>query len=193
MQFKRLPFITVYVILFITLSSPIFSQSISGKVIDAKAEVLPYANILLLNALDSSLVKGELSDEQGNFRFEVSSNQAYLISASYVGYIDFFSEAILSNEEEDHNLNDIILSEGVSLDEIQIVAKKPLFEQKIDRLVVNVASSVTSAGGTALEVLEKSPGVNVNRQSGALSLIGKQGVVIMINGKVTYQPAESIV
>jgi len=89
---------------------------------------------------------------------------------------------------------DVMLREDSQvLGEVEIVGRKALFEQKIDRLVVNVANSVTSAGGTALEVLERSPGVIVNRQSGALSLIGKDGVVVMINGKQSYQPASGII
>ena len=88
--------------------------------------------------------------------------------------------------------NVILREDSQVLGEVEIVGRKALFEQKIDRLVVNVANSVTSAGGTALEVLERSPGVVVNRQSDALSLIGKEGVVIMINGKQTYQPTAGI-
>jgi hypothetical protein len=82
---------------------------------------------------------------------------------------------------------------GVTLTQVQVTARKPLYEQKIDRLVVNVANSITAAGGTALEVLERSPGVIVNQQNNSISLVGKEGVVIMINGRITYQPAESIV
>lgn len=79
------------------------------------------------------------------------------------------------------------------LGEVSIVAKKPLFEQKIDRMVINVANSATNAGSSALEVLQRSPGVLVNRQNNAISLAGKAGVVIMINGKINRMPGDAIV
>jgi len=47
-----------------------------------------------------------------------------------------------------------LLAEEKQLDNVTVTARKPLFEQKIDRMVVNVANSITSAGNTALEVLE---------------------------------------
>jgi outer membrane receptor for ferrienterochelin and colicin len=60
-----------------------------------------------------------------------------------------------------------------------------LVEQKIDRTIVNVDAAVTNVGATALEVLENSPGVQVDRD-GNVSLKGKQGVLILIDGKQSY-------
>jgi hypothetical protein len=92
-----------------------------------------------------------------------------------------------------HNLGKITVNEASELKTVEIIAKKPLFEQKIDRLVVNVENSVTSAGSTALDVLERSPGVVVNRQDNTISLSGKNGVVVMINGKLNYMTPEAAV
>jgi outer membrane receptor protein involved in Fe transport len=91
-------------------------------------------------------------------------------------------------------LNPLIAEEDVThLDEVQVVAKKPIYEQQIDRLVINVENSITSTGTTALDVLEKSPGVNVNRQSGTLALGGKDGVLVMINGKESHMPVSAAI
>jgi outer membrane receptor protein involved in Fe transport len=68
-----------------------------------------------------------------------------------------------------------------------------MFEQKIDRMVINVKSSIADAGGTALEVLEKSPGVTINRQNNNIALNGKNGVTVMINGRISYMPADALV
>ncbi|NNE15089.1 MAG: TonB-dependent receptor, partial [Saprospiraceae bacterium] len=186
--------ITVSLFIIVCQKSLLYSQgNLKGKVIDDNQEALAYANVLLLNSIDSSLIRGELTDDGGNYIFQAVDQGSYLISSSYLGYSDYYSEVINISNNQDLRMDDIILSEGVSLDEVQVVAKKALFEQKIDRLVVNVASSLTSAGGTALEVLEKSPGVIVNRQSNNISLVGKDGLSVMINGKLTYQPVESII
>jgi len=60
-------------------------------------------------------------------------------------------------------------------------------------MVINVENSIVSAGGTALEVLERSPGVNVNRQSNSIAIAGKEGVVVMVNDKISYMPASALV
>ena len=69
---------------------------------------------------------------------------------------------------------------------MNITAKKPMFEQKIDRMVINVANSITNTGSTALEVLMRSPGVTVKQQNNTLSINGKDGVILILNGKVNH-------
>ena len=81
----------------------------------------------------------------------------------------------------------------VKLQDVKVEAKKPMFEQKIDRMVINVKNSITDAGGTALDVLYKSPGVTVNMQNNTIAINGKNGVVVMINGKISYMSMESLV
>ncbi|MEP6750771.1 MAG: outer membrane beta-barrel family protein, partial [Bacteroidota bacterium] len=71
--------------------------------------------------------------------------------------------------------------------------KKPLLEQKIDRLVINVENSITSAGSTALEILERSPGVIVDHQNNLITMNGKNGVELMINGKMSHLPLAAVV
>ncbi|MEI9911049.1 MAG: hypothetical protein WDO71_16065 [Bacteroidota bacterium] len=60
-------------------------------------------------------------------------------------------------------------------------------------MVVNVAGSITAAGSTALEVLERSPGIIVDHQNNALSMNGKGGVVVMINGRISRMPIASVI
>ena len=83
--------------------------------------------------------------------------------------------------------------DALMLDAVEVKARKPLFEQRIDRLVVNVAESITSAGSTALEVLERSPGVIVNRQNNDISMAGKSGVIVMINNKISRLPMDALI
>src|SRR6186713_2283835 len=72
-----------------------------------------------------------------------------------------------------------------NLKEVTVVSRRPLVEQKIDRTVVNVEASVTNVGSSALEVLEKSPGITVDRD-GNISLKGKEGVIVLIDNRPTY-------
>lgn len=77
------------------------------------------------------------------------------------------------------------------LREVKVVGRRKLIEQKIDRTVVNVDASATNAGTSALEVLEKSPGVQVDKD-GNISLKGKQGVTVLIDGRPTYLSASQL-
>lgn len=168
---------------------------LTGWVADASGNSLPAVSILLLNAADSSLVRGQIAGPDGVFRIEKITPGQYLVRASLMGYLDHLTAAFsLSASAGEQNLGILTLDENANtLNEVEIVAEKPLYEQQIDRLVVNVSNSVTSAGATALEVLERSPGVTLDRQNNTLSLAGKDGVVVMINGKRNYMPMNAVV
>jgi hypothetical protein len=71
------------------------------------------------------------------------------------------------------------------LKEVTVTSKKPAIQLLPDKIVINVDASVTNTGATMLEVLEKSPGVTIDR-NGNISLKGKQGVLIMIDGKHSH-------
>lgn len=168
---------------------------LSGRVTDAGGQPLPAASVLLLRKADTVLVKGQISDVTGAYRFEDLAPGEYRLGVSMLGYTDYRSEPFeLQADKPAKILGVVVLNENAAqLGEVDIVAKKPLFEQKIDRMVVNVANSITNAGGTALEVLQRSPGVMVNRQTRSIALSGKSGVIIMINGKINRMPADAVV
>ena len=169
-------------------------SKLRGLVAIGKDQPLAEATILLLNSKDSSLVKGSLTVIGGRYVFEKVSPGTYLVSASYSGYKQVYSPPIAIIENDDKEIAPLILSEKISsLNEVTVIAKKPLFEQKIDRMVINVANNITFAGSTVLDVLERSPGIVVDRQNNALSINGKDGVVVMINGRINHMPIASLV
>jgi len=169
-----------------------FGQAyIKGRITN-RQQNLPAATVLLLGS-DSALVKGVVTDTLGEFIFGNVVPGHYLISSSMVGYSRFLSQRI-SVVEKNIILPDIILEEAVTeLSEVVVKAEKPLFEQKIDRLVVNVQRSITSSGNTILEVLQKSPGIVVNRQDNSITMNGKSGVRVMINDKLMQLPLDVVV
>lgn len=170
-------------------------SQLSGLVKDAAGKPLPFANVLLLNAADSSLVHGMLASEEGAYQFENVAPGSFLLSSSMIGYIQGFSQPFLIQENSARKeMEPMILQENNTLlSEVQVVAKRPFLEQKIDRTVVNVSNSITNAGSNALEVLQRSPGVQVNRLTKSISLFGKEGIVIMINGKISRMPSDAVV
>ncbi len=167
------------------------SHTISGILTDSNGEVVPFINVLLLQSNDSTFVKGTITLDNGTYQLENIKPGKYFIMGSMVGYQSAYSQSFDLNG--DYKVEHLILSEGETLDEVVVKATKPLYQQKVDRMVINVANSIVSAGGSALEILERSPGVLVDRQGSSISVVGKSGVVVMINGKRSYLPASAVV
>ena len=94
---------------------------------------------------------------------------------SSVGYLDFSTPIFKIKEANSpYKLGKIKLYENVALlNDVVVKAKKPLYEQKIDRTVINVASSISRAGGTALDLLQRAPGVTVDKMNKSSCFIRK--------------------
>ncbi len=167
-----------------------YKGKVSGSLYDEKKLPMPFANVLLLKAKDSTLTKGAVSDNDGKFYFEqvaVGSETQYIVSVSMVGYKKYFSpKIVLSDENLEVKLSNIQLElDTKNLKEVSVTAKKPFIEQRADKLIVNVEGSIVATGNTALEVLQKSPGISVDNNDN-ISVKGKQGVLVMMDGKPTY-------
>lgn len=183
-----------FLLLLVVLNFPVtgFSQ-IQGMVVDSNNQPVSHANVLLLNQKDSSMVSGILASEQGTFNITNFKSGNYLLGISMVGYKPAYSApfVIKSANEHKHNEPIVLEEDNFQLQDVNVVAKKPLYELQIDRMVVNVENSISSAGNSALEVLEKSPGIVVDRQNNSISMGGKDGVIVMINGKQSRMPMEA--
>jgi iron complex outermembrane receptor protein len=179
------------------LSAQLFAQtpetSILGRVVDDKSKAIESATISLMKATDSSLFKISTTDKAGKFAFQNIPLGNYYIQATTVNHAGLSPKVVELNEASlTKDIGPIILrEEAKSLAAVTVTAKKPLIEQKIDRIVVNVDASVTNVGATALEVLEKSPGVSVDKD-GKISLKGKPEVMVMIDGKPSYLSASEL-
>lgn len=183
-------------IFFTAMLSSVHGQSrIHGKIVDSTGKSIANANVLLLNSNDSVLVKGMLTNETGAYSFENINAGRYLVTATHTGVRPVYSQPFeIGDKLENMNIGTMQLEEtSIVLADVTVSAKKPLYEQKIDRLVINVAASITSAGSTVLDVLERSPGIMVNRMNNSLSINGKGGVVVMINGKRNYMNISAVI
>lgn len=155
-------------------------------------KVLASATVSLLQAKDSSLVKVALSNKEGGYEFISMKEGAYLIAFTSSGLSKAFSNVFTLAANETVVVPTVTLLPAVSnLAAVRVEAKRPFIETKIDKTVVNVEASPTSAGSSALDILEKSPGVMVSNE-GAISLKGKQGVIVMMDGKPSYLSASDL-
>jgi hypothetical protein len=183
--------------LLVILSSPagLFGQSslstIYGQISDTDSSGIAYANVLLLNETDSVLVKGAVTDESGHFVFTDITNGQYYIETSRVGYQKSFGQQIKIEDAGILTLPPIVLLLD-ELEEVTVKGDKPLYEMVMGKMVINVQSSVTSAGLSVIDILERSPGITVNRQDQSLSIGGKEGIIVLMNGKRNRMPAEAV-
>ena len=164
------------------------SGKITGSIKDGgNQKIIDASSISLLKAADSSLIKSSVTDKDGNFTFENVKEGVYLLLASSIGHSNVYSQVItISKENETVSAGVLqLVPVNKNLKEVVVTSKRPFIERKLDRTIVNVDASVTNAGNTALEVLEKSPGITVDKD-GNISLKGKQGVVIYIDGRPSY-------
>lgn len=161
-----------------------FAQ-ISGMVVDDASNPIPYANVLLLNATDSLLVQGTLSEEDGSFSINQIGKGQYLLSISFIGYQDWYSSVFSLEENRVKNFGQALLkTDAVALQGVEIKAQKMLVQQSNEGTIINVQSSLLTRGSSALQVLERSPGIFIDRRDGNISLNGQTGIRLMINGKI---------
>lgn len=173
----------LFTYLFLLSSFPAMAQhTLQGSILDENNEPLMFANVMLLSET-GELAKGEVADVNGNFELKNINADNYILTISAIGYEDI-RQAISVTRDQDMGTIAMTVN-GVSLEEVTVTAQKAAFVRQADRTIVNVASLPTAAGGNALELLEKSPSVRVDRVSSELSLLGRNGVVVFINGKQT--------
>lgn len=160
---------------------------VSGTIFSPDKKPFESATIELLLAADSSRIKVAISDQQGKFKFENLAEAKYFLQVSAAGHDRLFSkEFTVDAATTSLDIEPVILAaRSQDLKTVTVSATKPLIEQKIDRMVVNVEAFVSNAGANALEVLEKTPGVQVDKD-GNISLKGKQGVIVMLDGRPAY-------
>jgi hypothetical protein len=176
MKLKIAAFLAAWLSIAVTFVN---AQSISGKVTDNSQKPLDGASVYLMQ--DSVLIKTALADAGGMFSFAALKPGIYYINVTMMGF-NSYKSALL---KPDTTLLAVMQPTGKQLKEVVITSQKQFVEQKIDRTVVNVDALISNAGSTAMDVLEKSPGVLVD-QAGAISLKGKGGVKIFIDDKPTY-------
>lgn len=171
------------------------ASSFIGRVMSSTSQPASFATIRLQWASDSTFLMGTVCDIAGLYTIERVRPGAYRVVASLVGYGLGTSQLVTVTEDSNRvTVNTIYLSEkSNTLNEVNVRAAKPFVEQLPDRTVLNVESSLVVAGGTALDVLERAPGVVVDQQNDQIQLQGRSGVLIMMDDKPTYLSMADVV
>ena len=168
--------------------------SISGNLIDSNKEPLAFINALVYHSNGNYIGVGALSDQNGFFLIKDIPNGTYTIKFSALGFEEKTVENItIANTNLQIDLGAVtILESSYQLESVDLIANKAILEREIDRAVLNVSNIISASGGTALDVLESTPGITVDREDLTVSMLGKNGLNIMINGRMNYLPNNAI-
>ena len=172
---------------FTALAICLNAQNNKGKIsviVKGDDQLLENATVYLLHVNDSSLVKLSITDKKGLAEFENIINGQYLIKATNINFEPYHSAPFTLNAESLLLPAVKLVRAATQLQGVTVKAQKPFIQKLTDRIVVNVENSIVSAGSTALDILERSPGVAID-QNESISLRGRAGVIIMIDGKPT--------
>ncbi|MCX6141005.1 MAG: TonB-dependent receptor [Candidatus Kapabacteria bacterium] len=158
---------------------------LKGIVVGARdSKPLSMANVAILEPRDSTVLKGMITNKLGGFQFANLKDLEYLLRISYAGH----QSVVIDLREYVRDTGSDTLDMGVisllsnTAKVVDVVAERPLIEFQDGKKIFNVGESITSAGGTALDVLKQVPTVNVDLE-GNVTVHGMQGVNIMIDGK----------
>lgn len=166
---------------------------VKGNVIDASSgEIVEYATIALFNKRMGKIVAGGITDQNGNFLVENIPLGMYQMKVEFIGYEPFIIEDLkITRDNYEHFFKKITIHpKATLLSEVNVTAERAVIVNKIDRKVISVDKDLVSAGGSAIDVLENVPSIEVDTE-GNISLRGSQNITILIDGRPSGLSAES--
>lgn len=161
------------------------SGIITGRVLDATtSKPMEYVNVALFRVTDSLLITGTISTTDGQFKLEKIAFGDYYLRLSFLGFEDLYTGKINVSSKTMHNdIGEIKLSVNpTQLSGVSVVAEKSRVEYQIDKRVINVGQDIVAKGGTAVNVLENTPSIQVDPQ-GNVTLRGSSEYIVLIDGK----------
>jgi Outer membrane protein beta-barrel family len=156
--------------------------TVSGKAVNGEKKKLEYATAGLYKVSDSSRVTEVLAGSDGRFIFTAVPAGNYYLTLSKVGYLPQSKPLQVEQQPVDVGAIELNLKSTV-LQTAVVTATKPFLEQKSDKLVVNVAGSITGTGSSAAEILQRVPGIMLLNDR--LSVSGKNNIILQIDGRTS--------
>ena len=164
--------------------------TVVGLLRDAdNGEFLPYVNLAVLDSIDSTFVKGGISNIDGRFELTEVPQGAFLLRVSAIGYENFVKPFHVYNNTD---LGTLRLKSGmISLGEVTVSAERPIYAMDGEKLVYNVSEDPSIQTGTTEDALQNAPGVEVDVE-GNVTLRGVSSVEIWINDKPSKLTEENL-
>ncbi len=168
--------------------------TVKGKVIDQTIkQAIPYASIVIKSATDNSTVTGGITNDDGKFEIKKVPYGTYTFEIQYIGYKTYSKKITISKANKTIDVGTIAIQEDAEqLDGVEVVAERTTIEQKVDRKVINVGKDLVTSGATASDIMVNLPSVNVDQQTGDISMRGNQNVRVMVDGKLSNVPTAQL-
>ncbi|PCE63542.1 outer membrane beta-barrel family protein [Sediminicola luteus] len=167
--------------------------TVSGKVLDNNQQPMAFAAIVIKQASDQSTVTGGISGEDGAFEIKGIPAGNFIFEVQTIGFKTYSKPLRISRQQRKVNMGTIVLEEDAEqLAEVEVVGERTTVEQRVDRKVINVGKDLTTAGATASDIMNNLPSVNVDQQTGQLTLRGNSNVRVMVDGKLSNVPVAQL-
>ena len=164
---------------------------VSGRVFNEQQEPLANVSIYLLTAKVGAVLKIEVTDEHGKYIIKNVPSGEFIVQASSVGYLTSKS-SLLNVGTQPIVVEDLMMKpESQTIDAVVVERQAPVVQQRDGKLILNVENSTLAAGNNALEVVQRAPGVSVDKDEN-LQLMGQQGVNVTIDGRQSYMTGEQL-
>ncbi len=185
-------FYLILIFTFISIQSFCQNNFVSGKLVDSlSAEPLSYASVSILAKNNTTPVKGDLSNEKGEFRINLTTKQTYIIKVEYVGYKTKIIEINIESGDK-LDLGAINLAPlSQLLEAVTVTGQKQNVISTLEKQVFKTEQFEVAKGGTATDILRNIPSVMVNAE-GEITMRGSKGFLILVNGKPTQVDAATL-
>lgn len=177
----QLAFLLLFIVPGITVAQD--NLGVRGRVVDTENKPIVIGNVLILSATDSSLVKGGLC-EDGNFSILGLNYGSFILKIDALGYQPYFKPFALTESlpTNPYDLGQTIL-DNTQLKEVVVTSRAMLFKREMDKLTVNVAETLLSNKGTAVDVLKSAPNVIV-KSNGLVEVFGRGQALIYLDNQL---------
>ena len=187
---RKIIFIAALLTTFVLAKSQV---SVKGKITDINKIPVAAGTVSLLHASDSTLLTVQVIQAEGNYEFIHIPAGNYILMVEMTGYQTAYKIVEIEVNKKIIDAVDFILVPQVKeLKEVKVNGEKRLFENQTDRTILNVQNSPAVAGLNVLEVLGRSPNISIDHGSSQILMNGKQGIVVMLNGKAIRMESSAL-
>ncbi|TFG72636.1 MAG: carboxypeptidase-like regulatory domain-containing protein, partial [Flavobacteriales bacterium] len=166
---------------------------VTGRVIDPSELPMAYASVVIKSQDGTETLSGGITQEDGSFELKALPEGELIVEVQFIGYQTYSQKITISKDQHKVELGAIVLAERANeLSGVEVVGERTTIEQKIDRKVINIGKDLTTVGATASDIMNNIPSVNVDQQTGELTLRGNANVRVMVDGKLSNVPVAQL-
>lgn len=168
-------------------------QEIFGTVTDENDEPVPYANVVLYLANDTTQFGyGAVTDYDGYYKLSGVKPDDYRLRISFMGYKTAYTDLSIPADSREPVICNFKLEKDITLlQELVVEADHPVMKVDREKIIYHIPALLMNKPVTnAYEAIKEIPGVM--EQDGLLSLIGTSGMTILLNGQKSSMPYEQL-